>query len=176
MRSKIFVTIATLILSAPGFAGYDSQTDSRAKPAYQGYILSIDLKGPGSDELVRGNYDAAIDVAKRSAGHGHTLSAYLTLCAAYIRKSILDEAQIACNKAVELAKSPITTNHSPYGRANREGLAKAYTNRAVLRILQGNLRAANNDFAFAQRQNRHSEIIEHNMKVSSRVPKLANAK
>ena len=55
----------------------------------------------------------------------------------------------------------------PYGHRDRDGLAKAYSNRAILHTLTGEVEAALEDIELASRQNRHLEVVEHNQDVMS---------
>ena len=86
-------------------------------------------------------------------------------CTTLIRQRELEEAAEACDDAVDLAKVPVTTSMNPYGHFDREALAVAYSNRAVLHWLNGDLEAADADIARALRQNRHVDNIRHNQKL-----------
>ena len=83
-------------------------------------------------------------------------------CTSLIAQRDLEEAVEACDEAVDLARVPITTGMNPHGRNNREALAVAYSNRAVLNWLLGDADAAAADIARALRQNRHVEAVSHN--------------
>ena len=85
-----------------------------------------------------------------------------TDCTTLISERDLEEAVEACDEALDLAKVPITTGLNPHGHSNREALAVAYSNRAVLNWLRGDADAASTDLARALRQNRHAEEIRHN--------------
>ena len=86
-------------------------------------------------------------------------------CTTLISERALKEAVEACDKAVDLAKVPITTGMNPHGRNNREALAVAYSNRAVLKWLLGDADAASADLARAMRQNRHVAEVSHNQEL-----------
>ena len=88
-------------------------------------------------------------------------------CTTLIAERDLEEAVEACDAALDLAKVPITTGLNPHGHSNREALAVAYSNRAVLQWLRGDADAASADLARALRQNRHAEEIRHNQKLVS---------
>lgn len=158
----------TLFLSylvvAPAIAMADASSSVETKPA--GYYLSIDEGGAGSEALLRGDYEAAIAAARHETRAGRSLSAYLTLCAAYIRSNALESAVAACDMAVDLANVPITTMRNPHGHTNREGLAKAHLNRGVLRMALGELAEASADFEFAIGQDRRLEAAQHNLRLS----------
>lgn len=167
---KHLLSVLLVLFSATSAAEESLQSPSSAAQKSTGYYLSIDEKGAGSDQLLRGDYHAAIAAAE-SVQHfemsGQALSAHLTLCVAYIRVSALDEATAACDKAVSLARRPITTLSNPHGHVNRDGLAKAHLNRGVLLAILGDLESASADFNVALRQNRQPDVVRHNMQVSS---------
>jgi len=153
---KLRPLVCSLILAVSPAAIADA-----AEPA--GYYLSVDEGGPGSGELLRGDFDAAIRAARRAVRTGDGLSAYLTLCAAYIRTNALDSASTACDSAVRLAGESITTMRNPHGHTNRDGLAKAHLNRGVLFTALGELDEARSDFEIARRQDREREAVRHNL-------------
>jgi len=157
-----------VLFSAPVVAGENAQPAPSAELKRAPYHLSVDERGTGSDELLRGEYAAAIAAVHASVRNGQDLSAYLTLCAAYIRTDALEEAVLACDKAVDLAKAPISTVRNPYGHTNRDGLAKAHLNRGVLLSILGDREGARADFEFALRQDRQSELVRHNMRLNAR--------
>ena len=86
-------------------------------------------------------------------------------CTSLIAERDLEQAATACDDAVDLARVPITTGLNPHGRNNREALAVAYSNRAVLHWLTGNAEAAETYIARALRQNRHVDAVRHNQKL-----------
>ena len=83
-------------------------------------------------------------------------------CTTLIAERQLEEAVAACDNALDIAKVPITTGLNPHGHSNREALAVAYSNRAILNWLLGDAEAASTDLARALRQNRHADEIRHN--------------
>lgn len=174
MFSRVLLSLVILGIATPVVADTDVASTKSAVPARSGFILSVDTDAPGSKSLVNGDYDAAIKSAKRSVRLSHQRSAYLTLCAAYIGKAALPEAREACDAAVDAAQSPITTARVPYGHRDREGLARAYSNRAILRTLLGEIEEARADIELAARQNRHLAVIEHNQEVIGASPRLAH--
>lgn len=167
---KQLLCVLLVLFSATSTADENLQPPSSAAQKSTGYVLSIDEKSAGSDQLLSGNYDAAIAAAE-SVQHfettGQALSAQQTLCVAYIRIGALRNAIAACDKAVSLARTPITTLSNPHGHVNRDGLAKAHLNRGVLFAILGNLESASADFDVALRQNRQADVVRHNMQVSS---------
>jgi tetratricopeptide (TPR) repeat protein len=161
---NVRASILTYLIIAPAFALAEQNPGEDPKPA--GYYLSIDEQGAGSDELLRGDYAAAINAATDATLVGRDLSAYLTLCAAYIRSNSLELATAACDRAVNLANVPITTMRNPHGHTNRDGLAKAHLNRGVLRTALGETDGARSDFEYALSMDRQSEIARHNLQLN----------
>jgi len=161
------ITMSILLITLTGAANADkndaatSLTNSRSTA----YVLSVEANGPGIDLLNSGNFDAAIRIAQNTAQHSQALSAHLVMCAAHIRKASTLEAQIICDRAIELAKLPITTSRNPHGHKNREGLAMAYSNRAILRSISGNHEGASADFALALQQKRNTNVTIHNKRI-----------
>lgn len=116
--------------------------------------LSIDEDAPGAEAMLRGDYAAAVDAVRLVDHRSEDISAQHTLCAAYIAQRLLPEAELACDTALQLAQSMITTARYPHGHKDRDGLEKAFSNRAVLRLLQGDTKAADTDIASAQKYGR----------------------
>lgn len=146
---------------------------ARAAGEPSGFILSVDTAAPGSAALQEGNYSVAIRHAKTALRLGESRSTYLTLCAAYIGQAALEEAVVACDEAVSAAKAPLTTERMPHGHRDRDGLAKAYSNRAVLRALRGDVAAAAADLESAAQQNRHEAVVRNNAVVIERAALMA---
>lgn len=167
---KHLLCVLLVLFSATSAADETSQLPSSVAQKSTGYLLTIDEKGAGSEQLLRGDYYAAIaaaESAQRFENSAQALSAQQTLCVAYIRVSALDEAAAACDKAVSLARAPITTLRNPHGHVNRDALAKAHINRGVLLAILGDTETASADFGVALRQNRQSDVVRHNMRLSS---------
>ena len=142
-RTLLPLVASALLIAAtlPAADAGESSSKATAVPQTTGFVLSVDRKAPGSKSLVDGDYDAAIKRATASVKLNQQRSAYLNLCAAYIGKRALQEARKVCDDAVQAAESPITTARSPYGGRDRDGLAKAYSNRAILNMLLGKVDA-----------------------------------
>lgn len=127
------------------------------------FVLSIEKRGPGSSELLAGNYVAAIEIAGAATRFPQPLGAYLNLCAGYIGTRQLDAADKACLDAVHIAGNPAANIGNPGSHIDREGLAMAHSNLGVLRALQGQLAEATEHFDKALRQRRHVDITRHNL-------------
>lgn len=147
-----------------------------ATPAADGasrFILSVDSSAPGSSAVLEGDYAVAVRQASKALKLGQSRSAYLTLCAAYIAQAALEKAATACDEAVTAAETSLTTARVPHGHRDRDGLAKAYSNRAVFRALSGDTRAAAADLKSAARQNRQEAVIRNNAAVIERAALVA---
>ena len=139
----------------------------QAEESAHGFILLIDEDAPGASALVAGRFDEAATVATSSRLHADEVGASTVACAAYIAQRDLDAADAVCDRSVELAQRPITTVYNPRGHADREALAMAYSNRAVLRSLRGDRAGAAADLERALRQNRFEADVAHNRQVST---------
>ena len=112
-------------------------------------LCSLPLGASLSEETAQARFVLLVDDAAQT-------------CTALIKRRALDEAIEACDRAVDLARVPLTTGMNPYGHSNRDALAVAYSNRAVLNGLLGDSIAAAADFQRALRQNRYTEQISRN--------------
>ena len=63
-------------------------------------------------------------------------------CTTLIAERQFEDARVACDADVDRAKVPITTGLNPHGHSNREALAIAYSNRAVLKLANGQRRCS----------------------------------
>ena len=123
--SRRIATAATLAIGAALMLGNPSFAD-----VFPFRVVFEDV--PGVEEIQAGNIQAGIDVLEDQLKHVEQESSgdiWVTLCAAYIINSSLDQAERACTRAVDIA--PI---HA------------AYNNRGVLRIYKGDLSGARKDF------------------------------
>ena len=123
--SRRIATAATLAIGAALMLGNPSFAD-----VFPFRVVFEDV--PGVEEIQAGNIQAGIDMLVEQLKRVEPDSSgdiWVTLCAAYIINSSLDQAEPACTKAVDIA--PI---HA------------AYNNRGVLRIYKGDLSGARKDF------------------------------
>lgn len=139
----------------------------QAEESARGYVLLIDEDAPGASALVAGRFDEAADAATGARMHADEVGASTVACAALIAQRDLDAAEGVCDRSVELAQRPITTVYNPRGHADREALAMAYSNRAVLRSLRGDAAGAAADIDRALRQNRYQSDVAHNKQISA---------
>ncbi len=138
-----------------------------AEETNPGFILLIDEDAPGIEQLLDRRLGEAVETADDAKRLRDPLASHNLLCAAFIAKRDLEEAVAACDTAVDLAGEPITTGKNPHGHSNRDALAMAYSNRAVLNWLRGDADKAGDDIRRALRQNRHTDEIRHNEQVGA---------
>lgn len=165
MKSIISIFFATMLLGALVVPAHSVHGQEQTLSGTS-YVLSIDERGPGSADMLAGNYTDAAQAAARSFESGDNLSAQHTLCAANIALANFVAAEAACDRAIDLAKRTISTTANPYGQRNREGLAKAYSNRAVLHALQGDEMKARSYLRQAQRADRINATVDHNLRIA----------
>ncbi len=139
----------------------------QAAESTNGFILLIDEEAPGAEAMVAGRFDEAAEIAGGARLHADEVGASIVECAALIAGRDLDAAEAVCDRSVEMAQRPITTVYNPRGHRDREALAMAYSNRAVLRSLRGDARGAASDITVALRQNRFQSDVAHNQRVST---------
>ena len=139
----------------------------QAEESANGFILLIDEDAPGASAMVAGRYDEAAEIATGVRLHADQVGASTVACAALIAGRDLDAAAEACDRSVEFARRPITTVYNPRGHADREALAMAYSNRAVLRSLRGDADGAAADIDRALRQHRYEADVRHNQQRST---------
>ena len=125
MRRSPPLIVPTLVIAAALMLANPSVAD-----VFPFQVVFEDV--PGVEEIRAGNIQAGIDILVEQLKRVESDSGgdiWVTLCAAYIINSSLDQAESACTKAVDLA--PIYA---------------AYNNRGVLRTHQGDLSGARKDF------------------------------
>jgi hypothetical protein len=173
------LTIATLALlsAASEVRVTDPGTDS--------FVLTVDPKERGAEELLQGRYDSAISMLESpdAVPHGkHAVNTQRTagvksnLCVAQIMAGQFASAEETCDAAVKAAhvvkNAPVTPaapaigSHSVAGAAQQaRALAIAYSNRAVLRWICQDLDVAATDLAEAKKLMPDSEIVALNIAV-----------
>ncbi|MEQ8207507.1 MAG: hypothetical protein RIA65_15145 [Woeseia sp.] len=102
--------------------------------------------------IVAGDYQKAIDKLAGSGLRGTSFSAHNNLCIAYTKEKQLEQAEIACNKAVALRNS-LSIALNPYMDTNTRNKARdkaiALSNRGVLHAIKGDQQSALQDFEAA---------------------------
>ena len=135
-------------------------TAARAEPPSPKLMLSAYADGPQGEALLAGRYDLVI---LRLGSHGapfddDEVSASTNLCVAYIMTRRWSSAEAACDEAVRDAKldAPEPTMFSRLARDQE--VAIAYSNRAVLKAVEGQPRSAADDKARA-RTLAHGDLV-----------------
>lgn len=136
--------------------------------AEQAYEMKVYANSPGGRQVLDENYASAIKAAKRKAGKGGEtgIAANLTLCAALTKTGQLEDAEIACTKAVTLAERRKVNRPLPlYGYDTRQqDFATALSNRGVLRAVSGDPDGAARDFRDAAKVARTAaEVSRRNL-------------
>jgi hypothetical protein len=131
-------TIQTIAPRAGALAWLLLSTLAHADPGSRKLTLSVYLDTPGAESVLAGKYDDAI---KQLRGHTidvqrNVVSTSTNLCVALIMTQQWDAARSTCNDAVSEAKFNTADNVLMGPSANREQVATALSNRAVLNWLQ----------------------------------------
>jgi hypothetical protein len=149
---------------------------ARAQPPSHKLVLAGYADGPQGSALLAGRYDAVI---LRLAAHGmqfeeDEVSASTNLCVAYVATRRWRSADTACDEALEDARLDARAPTAPtlsVRLACNEEVAVAYSNRAVLELIEGRVASAAGDMARARALS-SAESISQN---SSAVGMLATA-
>ncbi|HTW39092.1 MAG TPA: hypothetical protein VMD49_11035 [Steroidobacteraceae bacterium] len=141
---------------------------ARAETAAHKLLLSGYADGPQGEALLAGRYDLVI---VRLAAHGapfdaDEVSASTNLCVAYIMSRHWNSAETVCDEALRDAKldAPEPTMFSRLAR--NEEVAIAYSNRAVLKLIEGRAQSAADDLAKARTLS-HADFISRNESAAS---------
>lgn len=136
---------------------------ARAETPSHKLMLSGYADGPQGEALLAGRYDLVI---LRLAGHGapfdvDEVSASTNLCVAYIMTRHWSSAQRVCDEALRDARldTPEPTMFSRLAR--NEEVAIAYSNRAVLKLIEGRAASAADDLAKARALS-HADFVSRN--------------
>ncbi|ANO52620.1 hypothetical protein [Woeseia oceani] len=115
--------------------------------------------------IVAGEYRKAIDKLAASESRSTSFSAYNNLCVAYMKEKKLEQAEMACNKAVAL-RSSVNKILNPYLDTHTRNKARdkaiALSNRGVLHVIKGDKQLALQDFEESmQSYDRLSDVREN---------------
>ncbi len=144
--------------AALGFAVLGSialgAASAHAAPKHK-LVLSGYADGPEGSNLLTGRYDAVI---RRLADHGAAfagdeVSASTNLCVAYVMTRRLEAAQPACDEALRAAQLDETEPTIFARQRHDEEVAVAYSNRAILKTIEGQTASAVDDMAKARALN-----------------------
>lgn len=149
-RISISNTLRAAALLAAALA---ARTTSAESP--QGFTMTMYSNAAGSQQIVSGNYDAAIGYIRQSMS---TSASYLSvdatnLCVAQVMAGKLETARSTCNIAVSSARNE-QSSAAPWrfrDQSFRTYLAMAYANRAVMHWLAKDVARATADLESAKR-------------------------
>jgi tetratricopeptide (TPR) repeat protein len=131
------------------------------------FMVTVYSNSRGSQELLHGQYDAALAQIETSRGldEANRFEAATNLCVAQMMAGRFDSARSACDVAVKIARSAAiaTPNWGPTGGAHQGDVAVAYANRAVLRWLTDDTRSAASDLAQAKRFAPKADFVARNL-------------
>lgn len=134
----------------------------------------------GGEEIVSGDYKAALaKLDSKSVVHQSDASVALNRCVALTMTAQWAPAQAACNTAVHYALLARTT-HSEGGVQVRQEqddtIALAYSDRAVLKWLTGDAKAATQDLQRAQTLSHDAALVTQNVNALSARSTLAEVR
>lgn len=143
-------------------------------------VLTAYINGVGGEEVMAGNYDAALTQIKRNrTASSDEYSAKVTNeCVTYAATKQLTQAMSACDAALRSAKADrMGTLRVSSGAHVQDGyLAIAYANRAVVQMMAKNPDAAKSDMARAKSLAPDAEFVSKNLvAMESSTSKIAQA-
>jgi hypothetical protein len=145
IRESTMQAIAVILSVCAAATAYSAQE-------HQPVTLTMYSDDVGGEDLVRGDYQAAINkISGTSARPTARSLANTNLCVARIKSGELGPAQLACDNAIKEAKALqlSTPTWGPQTRST-DYVAVALVNRAVLRWLLNDDKAAARDLAAAK--------------------------
>lgn len=148
--------LITMLLAAHAAHGDDDMT----------YFMSISPSAPGSDALLANDYVKSVAIARSLRDDPNwSAVAELNLCVSYTMLNDYARARLACQKAVNAV---LANKRQVEGRIRdlaSEELAKAYSNRGVLRAMSDDFVGARKDFEKAGRLDSSSKFYSANLKL-----------
>jgi hypothetical protein len=151
-----FAVLGSMILGAA------ARADAPAAP--HKLVLSGYADGVEGSNLLTGRYDA---VVRRLAAHGvpffaDEVSASTNLCIAYIMTRAWKAAHAACDEALRDAQLEVTDPTIGSRMLHDEAVAIAYSNRAVLKAIDGQPASAADDMGKARALSR-ADFLSQNL-------------
>lgn len=130
------------------------------------YFMSISPNGPGSSALLANNYVKGVAIARSLRKDSNwSAAAELNLCVSYTMLNDFARARLACQRAVNAALANKQQVEGRIGDLISDDLAKAYSNRGVLRAMSDDFVGARQDFEKAGRLDRSSKFYSANLKL-----------
>lgn len=132
------------------------------------FMVRVYSNGLGSQEILRGRYEAALAQIETSRGVDEAMrfEAATNLCVAQMMAGRFESARTACDAAVKSARASAIATPTwgpPAGGAHQEDVAVAYANRAVLHWLTDDAQGAANDLAQAKRLSSKADFVTRNV-------------
>jgi len=145
-------------------------------PAHQ-LVLSGYADGVQGENLITGRYELVIEQLASHRGHFEEdeVSASTNLCVAYIMTRHLGAAHAACDEALRDAKLDLSSSTMLSRLAHNEEVALAYSNRAVLKLLQGQPSGAADDMGRARALSQAQYVSQNLSAVMQAAPTVAAA-
>lgn len=145
-KNKISLSTVTLMFGlATGGALADDKQPLNTTP--QAYVMSSIEDEAFGKEVVAGNYHQAIaSLSNVSLGLGSRFAIKSNLCVSYVMTGDADNAQAACDAAVQFASRGTAAPNYRFHEATRRDKAIALSNRGVMYAITGQTDAAMRDF------------------------------
>lgn len=138
----LLLGVSAALLASAGHAASDTH-----------FTMTAFSNVAGGQEILSGDYKAALTKLSAKSNAGDDASVLLNRCVALTMTAQWPEAQAACNQAVhfaELVKASQMSGGLQERHFGDEGLAIAYTDRAVLKWLTADKKAAEEDLQRAK--------------------------
>jgi hypothetical protein len=152
------------------------ESKSCSEKAQTALVLASYLDAPGGNALVAGRSERAIRDIELTART--TTTEKVNLCVAYTTLRQWENAQEACDAAVEAANlARAKTREWPKSerRSADQLVAAAYSNRAVMHWLASDSGAAHGDLSKAYAVSPKSKFVVRNLELTVRVPAQVQA-
>jgi hypothetical protein len=169
--------VGPAVLGLAALGAMMSSAAARADAPPRRLVLSGYADGVQGENLITGRYALVI---QQLAGHGarfedDEVSASTNLCVAYIMTRRLSEARAACDEAVRDAQLDPSSSTMLSRLAHDEEMAIAYSNRAVLKLVEGQPTSAAHDIAKARGLSRAQYVSQNLSAVRELAPAVAAA-
>jgi hypothetical protein len=132
------------------------------------FVMTVFTKAPGGDNIVAGNYQAAIEQTQRAESTDTAVAS--NQCVAYTMSAQFDAAQKACDTAIDSARAD-RQNLGPTQLWDQQrlsqSLAIAYSNRSVLDWLSHDNAAAHRDLSKAGSAAPGTAVVSQNVSALS---------
>lgn len=156
----------TMSLAAHAAHGDDDMT----------YFMSISPAAPGSSALLASDYVKGVAIARSLRNDPNwAAAAELNLCVSYTMLNDFARAKLACQRAVNAALAHKDQVEGRVLDLTSDDLAKAYSNRGVLRAMSDDLQGARKDFEKAGRLDSSSKFYSANLRLLQEQLQMSSA-